>query len=164
MPSETIRSPSRFGFAPAQSGTVSRCVENSSRGPGRVPGRSTIRLPVCVGSGNALMRVVEADGRGGDADFLQFVGDGGGDGRLLAGDPFHGEKPHQMVFGGLRVDGRKWCCSYWCPSCYLSFKLHPASDLLRISVQRSRSGLQPPGETEQMPDGEEQPSRRGTSR
>ncbi len=41
----------RTGLAPAQSGTVSRCVENNSRGPGRVPGRSTSRLPVSVGSG-----------------------------------------------------------------------------------------------------------------
>ena len=104
-----MRSPSRFGFAPAQSGTVSRCVENSSRGPGRVPGRSTIRLPVCVGSGNALVGVVEADGGGGHADLLQLVGDGGGDGRLLAGDAFDGEEPHQVVFGRFRVERNAWC-------------------------------------------------------
>ena len=55
VPSETMRSPSRRGLAPAQSGTVSRWVENSSRGPGRVPGRSTIRLPVSVGSGMRLL-------------------------------------------------------------------------------------------------------------
>ena len=55
VPSETIRSPSRLGLTPAQSGTVSRCVENNSRGPGRVPGRSTIRFPVSVGSGIRLL-------------------------------------------------------------------------------------------------------------
>ena len=55
VPSETMRSPSRRGLAPAQSGTVSRWVENSRRGPGRVPGRSTIRLPVSVGSGMRLL-------------------------------------------------------------------------------------------------------------
>ena len=64
VPSETMRSPSRRGLAPAQSGTVSRWVENSRRGPGRVPGRSTIRLPVSVGSGMRLLasskRIAEA--------------------------------------------------------------------------------------------------------
>ena len=40
VPSETIRLPSILGFAPAQSGTVSRCVAKSRRGPDRVPGRS----------------------------------------------------------------------------------------------------------------------------
>ena len=64
VPSPTIRSPSRLGLAPAQSGTVSRWVENSSRAPGRVPGRSTIRLPVSVGTGMRLCasskRIAEA--------------------------------------------------------------------------------------------------------
>ena len=33
------RLPCRVGWAPAQSGTVSRCVANARRGPARVPGR-----------------------------------------------------------------------------------------------------------------------------
>src|SRR5262249_18397381 len=46
-----------FGFAPAQSGTVSRCVENSNRGPLMVPGSSTSKLPVSVGRGIRLFTV-----------------------------------------------------------------------------------------------------------
>ncbi len=70
VPSETMRSPSRLGFAPAQSGTVSRCVENSSRGPGRVPGRSTIRLPVSVGSGMRLLTVSKRMAEAGTPTFF----------------------------------------------------------------------------------------------
>ncbi len=70
MPSETMRSPSRLGLAPAQSGTVSRWVENSRRGPGRVPGRSTIRLPVSVGTG---MRVFTSSKRIAEAGTPAFL-------------------------------------------------------------------------------------------
>src|SRR5947207_2580600 len=40
--------PERSGTAPAHSGAVSRCALNSSRGPWRVPGNLTIKLPVCA--------------------------------------------------------------------------------------------------------------------
>ena len=62
---------------------------------------------------DALVDVVEADGRRRHADFLQFVEDRRGDGRFLAGDPFHRQEPHQVLFGGLDVErnaGGSWSC------------------------------------------------------
>ena len=64
VPSETMRSLSlRAVLTPAHSGTVSRCGEQEPR-PGVKPGRSTIRLPVSVGTGMRLLasskRIAEA--------------------------------------------------------------------------------------------------------
>ena len=107
VPSETMRSPSRRGLAPAQSGTVSRWVENSSRGPGRVPGSSTIRLPVSVGTGMRVLRFVEADRGGRHAGRLQRVGNGRRDLGLLSGDALDRKKPHQVIFRGGDIEGNR---------------------------------------------------------
>ena len=93
---------------------------------------------------NALVRVVETYGRRGNADFLQFVGDSGGDRRLLAGDPFHRKKFHQMVFGGLHVDGRCGGAHVGAPFPLLPLLFKPCSR------------LQSPGETQEIPGGEKQ--------
>ena len=54
---------------------------------------------------NALVGVVEADGRRRHADLLQRVADGGGDVGLVSGDALDGEEPHQMVFGRGDIEG-----------------------------------------------------------
>ena len=103
-----MRSPSRFGFAPAQSGTVSRCVENSSRGPGRVPGSVDDQIAGLRRQRDPLVDVVEANGRRRHADLLQLVGDRRGDRLLFAGDAFDRQEPHQVVFGGFDVERNGW--------------------------------------------------------
>ena len=63
---------------------------NSRRGPGRVPGSSTMQVAGLRRQRDALVGVVEADGRRRHADLFQCLGDGGGDGCLLTGHPFDG--------------------------------------------------------------------------
>ena len=47
-----MRFAARTGFAPAHNGTVSMCVMNKiGLASFRVPGKFTIKLPVCVGAG-----------------------------------------------------------------------------------------------------------------
>ncbi len=50
------------------------------------------------------MNIVEADGIRGDADLLEFVRDGFGNGRLFAGHAVHGEKTQQVFFGSQHVE------------------------------------------------------------
>ena len=104
VPSETMRSPSRRGLAPAQSGTVSRWVEKRRRGPGRVPGRSTMRLPVSVGTGMRLLASSKRIADAGTPTFFKASLTACGDVRLLAGHALDGEEAHEVLLRRSDID------------------------------------------------------------
>ena len=147
VPSETMRSPSRLrlGAGAERHGVEVRREQQPRPWPGA--GQIDDQVARLGRHGNALVGVVEADGGGRHADLLQRVADRGGDGRLLAGDAFDGEEPHQMVLGRLRRrEGSRWLLMASVPHSRRS-----ESRSVRL-MRRAAGSSQTPGQAEQLPD------------
>ena len=69
------------------------------RGPGRVPGNVTIRLPVSVGKGIRLFASSNRMADAGTPTAFNSSDDSGSDGLFVAGDTFDREELHQVIFG-----------------------------------------------------------------
>src|SRR5262249_40164494 len=151
VPSETIRSPSRFGLAPAHNGTVSRCVMNSSRGPLRMPGRSTNRFPVCVGAG---MRSVTLSKRMAEAGTPTFFSSS------QTALPIAFSWPESPSTARKRI---KWSSAAFTSTgglvllmvLFLSAHEKDGKRLNSALCRAPRYSLQPPRESQQVPYGEE---------
>ena len=84
------------------------CVMNRIRGwlcIAPLPGRLTMRLPVCVGSGMRVLASSKRIASAGTPTLLERRDDAPPDRCLLAGDAFDGEEAHEAVNGGFDVDG-----------------------------------------------------------
>ena len=79
------------------------------------PGRSTMRLPVCVGSGMRVLASSKRIARGGTPASFSAGDQLLADFRFLAGDALDGEEAHKPLHGGIPVDGKHgrgapmWC-------------------------------------------------------